>query len=100
MKIYECRPIERLPQQAVELLVEWIRRGAPDPRVNVPQSDRKITGDPNDWWSLRPLVGPNVPKRYADLHPIDAFVQQQVGCERIAAGIPGRSSDADPTGHV
>ncbi len=55
-------PDEKLSAKAVELIVQWVSRGAPDPRVTDPSGTGSITGDPNDWWSLRPLVRPLVPE--------------------------------------
>ena len=63
-------PQEKLPDHEIQVLVEWVQRGAPDPRVAKPEPlDPKTAAD---WWSLRPLVRPAVP---GDGHPIDAFVR-------------------------
>ena len=63
-------PQEKLPDHEIEVLVEWVQRGASDPRIAKPETlDPKTAAD---WWSLRPLVRPPVP---GDGHPIDAFVQ-------------------------
>ncbi len=52
-------PDEKLTAADIELLVEWVRRGASDPRKSMPQPESH--GDPLDWWSLRPLKRPDVP---------------------------------------
>jgi hypothetical protein len=68
-------PDEKLTAANVELLAEWIQRGAPDPRT-APQT-KEPPGDPLDWWSLRSLQRPLVPAP-VDLNPIDAFVRHQL----------------------
>jgi len=68
-------PDEKLTAANIELLAEWIQRGAPDPRTA--QQTNESDGDPLDWWSLRSLQRPDVPGP-AGSHPIDAFVRQQL----------------------
>jgi len=46
-------PKKALPAEEVALLVEWVQRGAPDPRTTA-----VATGKAEDWWSLQPLVKP------------------------------------------
>lgn len=43
-------PKKSLPAEEVTLLTEWVKRGAPDPRVS-----QIATAPNNDWWSLKPL---------------------------------------------
>ena len=72
-------PDEKLSKDEIDLITDWIRRGAHDPRVTDPSADQSNQSDPNDWWSLRALVRPPVPKSQPpQSHPIDAFVQQQL----------------------
>lgn len=63
-------PDKKLADDEIALLVEWVRRGAVDPRkdVSTPQSAA-------DWWSLRKLVAPAVPR---EGHPLDAFIGRRV----------------------
>jgi len=72
-------PDEKLPQETIELFVEWVKRGAPDPRTQV---IKKGDIDPLDWWSLRPLKRPVVSELPAGVtdgeNPIDAFIQQRL----------------------
>ena len=63
-------PAEPLPAAEVETLVEWVRRGAPDPRVAPPRS--------GDWWSLRPLERPAVPGGAPAAEAIDAFLDDRL----------------------
>jgi len=65
-------PDERLSKNEVALLVEWIERGAVDPRKPVA---KKSKSDPLDWWSLRPLV---LHDRPPALRSIDSFVLQKL----------------------
>ena len=68
-------PDEKLTAADIELVVEWIRRGAFDPRKQIPPPE--ATGDPLHWWSLRPLKRPDVPGLADDApgtNPIDAYV--------------------------
>lgn len=70
-------PKKKLPDEAIELLTQWINLGAHDPRTLV--HTRKDESDPTDWWSLRPFVRPVVPKPTSEaVYPIDAFVLQRL----------------------
>lgn len=62
-------PDEPLTEAEVQILRDWIRRGAVDLREEPPAAP-----DTN-WWSLRPLTAPAVP---GDGHPIDAFVNDRL----------------------
>lgn len=82
---FQMPPDEKLSAAEIEILTEWIKRGAPDPRKTKPQPNQAI--DPTDWWSLRPLLRPVVPN-VATLHgetdnAIDAFVQRRLLDEEI-----------------
>ena len=63
-------PGEPLNEEEVGLLVEWIRRGAPDPRKET--ATQKLQ---TDWWSLNKLSTPEVPLAG---HPVDAFINQRL----------------------
>ncbi|MBL8816577.1 MAG: PSD1 domain-containing protein [Planctomyces sp.] len=68
-------PDDRLPDEEIETLAEWVRRGAFDPRVSTPnEDDGRIT---DDWWSLKPLVRPTVPESVYS-NPIDAFISDRL----------------------
>lgn len=62
---HQMPPKKQLPAEEVALLEEWVKSGAPDPRV------QKVNAG-GDWWSLRPLAKPPVPAGAA--HPLDAFI--------------------------
>jgi hypothetical protein len=73
-------PDEELSKTQIEVLTEWVKRGAPDPRNTRPVL--KVDADALDWWSLRPLIRPAVPEvtlRDGELgNVIDAFVQRML----------------------
>jgi len=77
-------PDEKLTAADIELIVEWVRRGAFDPRKTMPQPQSH--GDPLDWWSLRPLKCPDVPglqDEAAGFNAIDSFVLDQLQQQQL-----------------
>lgn len=68
-------PKTALNEDDVEKLVQWVRRGAPDPRR------LESPGASNTWWAIKPLSRPAIPSASAD-HPIDAFVEQELAKRR------------------
>jgi hypothetical protein len=76
---HQMPPKEKLPAAEIALLEEWIRRGAPDPRV----LDRH---QPNaaDWWSLKPLTPPSLPAVEGVKHPVDRFIRARLAELKIA----------------
>lgn len=64
---------ERLSDKQIQILKAWINQGAPWPD----SANRKVE-DRKDWWSLKPLVRPNVPLHAETNHPIDAFVRKKL----------------------
>ncbi len=70
-------PKGKLSDEEVAAIVEWVRRGAPDPR-GTPKKDAG-----SDWWSLRPLTRPPVPGG-AFRNPIDAFVAAKLAEKGLA----------------
>lgn len=75
-------PDEKLTAADIELLSEWIRHGAVDPRKAL--SPPKPEGDPLDWWSLRPLKRPDVPSPH----------------DEIAAGLSAATDSEDQRGNA
>ncbi len=74
---------------------EWIRNGAYDPRDAPPSSQelKALTSwaaqieRRKEWWSLRPIVVPELPE--ADdwsEHPVDRFIQQGMGAHGLVPG--------------
>ncbi len=87
-KNLQMPPDEKLPDEVIDLFVDWIRRGAADSR----KSKTPINDDnPLDWWSLQPLSRPNLPvladrkKLYgAVANEIDAFILKQIQAKGLA----------------
>jgi hypothetical protein len=77
---FQMPPDEKLSAAEIDILTEWIKNGAPDPRRTKPQLAQAI--DPTDWWSLRSLLRPCVPKiatRNGETdNAIDAYVQRRL----------------------
>jgi hypothetical protein len=70
-------PKRRLSDPEIAVLEEWVRRGAPDPRVTgAGQRSGKQWIEPVNWWSLHPLTRPTVPAGVP--HPVDAFVSAKL----------------------
>lgn len=81
-------PAAPLPKEELEVLLDWIARGAADPRMAKPKDS--AGKDPLDWWSLRPIRKPEVPPGTAP-QPIDRFIDDKLA----AKGLP-RSAVASP----
>ena len=94
-KNLQMPPDEKLSAAKIKLLVEWVKRGAPDPRTST-VAKKKFDGDPLNWWSLRPLKRPDLPSdvqtNNSNLHtqpnPIDAFVQRKLAEKKLASSPP------------
>jgi hypothetical protein len=63
-------PEEKLSDEEIALLIDWVQRGAVDPRK---EAASQATG--TDWWSLKKPTAPEVP---ADGHPLDAFINRRL----------------------
>ncbi len=103
-------PKQKLSDKEIAVLTNWVSAGAEWPDVasgpDHPADDgseigdaftdkrnpvRRIFGDERlDLWSLKNPVAAEVPSRFADLHPIDAFVSEKLS----TAGLQ-LSSEAD-----
>ncbi|MBK8041147.1 MAG: PSD1 domain-containing protein [Verrucomicrobiaceae bacterium] len=72
-------PKGALPSQEIQLLEDWIKMGAPDPRAAVAS---KMHGGPRTidlaegakHWAFSPISRPKVPTQAAGGNPIDAFI--------------------------
>jgi hypothetical protein len=78
-------PKKALAAEEVALLEEWVRRGAPDPRVSKPGP---ATRNAQDWWSLKPLRRPAVPVAEGVKNPIDAFIRAKLAENGLATSPP------------
>jgi hypothetical protein len=89
-------PDGKLPNHEIALLVEWVRRGAPDPRDQAIESSklRQINlEEESKHWAYQPLQEFEIPKvrdRNWCRTPIDHFVLARLESEGIA---PNESAD-------
>ena len=81
---HQMPPKEKLPSAEIALLEEWVKRGAPDPRVVVTWPNA------TDWWSLKPLLKPKLPVVAGVEHPVDRFIRARLAERNIA---PSKEAD-------
>jgi hypothetical protein len=75
----EMPPKKRLPENIVNDFVEWVKMGAPDPRIEPPKVVQKATREP--LWSLEPISDPKPPKVHNTAWPrrsLDAFILAKI----------------------
>ena len=94
-------PDERLPADEIAVLVDWVERGAADPRRDIPSTVTSGTDswaeefqERLNWWSLQPLGNPDIPRIPAgceSCQPVDRFLH----AVRNAAGLHA-TSEASP----
>jgi len=95
------REREALTEEEIQVIYSWIVTGAPWPNearqkeLTALVSARKsriafdhLGGQSDAWnnrtyrdgdlWAYQPLVRPEIPEGYQDLHPIDAFIQKEL----------------------
>lgn len=72
-------PEERLPESEIGVLVEWVKRGAHDPRTVKPVERAAAA---REWWSLRDLLRPQVPDT-GGANPVDAFLNARLIAENL-----------------
>lgn len=73
---YQMPPEEKLSDAEIQIIVEWIARGAPDHRET-----KKPSIDPSKFWALEPISRPDYPETVdADwcLDQADAFVLEKL----------------------
>jgi mono/diheme cytochrome c family protein len=75
---HQMPPKEKLPSAEIALLEEWVKRGAPDPRVMMKKRPTEA-----DWWSLKPLAMPKVPEVAGVQHPVDRFIRTRLAERKI-----------------
>lgn len=76
---HQMPPKEKLSSGEIALLEEWVKRGAPDPRVTVKKRPTET-----DWWSLKPLIVPRLPEIAGVEHPVDRFIRARLAERRLA----------------
>jgi len=83
----EMPPDGRLPDEAVRVFEEWVRRGAPDPRTDAEPEATPDAGAPEPHWAFQPMADP-VPPEVRDAawarNEIDRFVLARLEAEGLA----------------
>lgn len=84
-------PEQKLSDQAIETLVTWVRSGAWDDRAVRP------VADPNNWWSLKPLIAAEPPSQSAAFsnssNPIDIFIEDRLAKASLQPSQRARPAD-------
>lgn len=94
---YEMPPSGKLPNREIHILREWIRRGAPDPRVTTAELERSQEIDieaGRQFWSFRPVTAPPIPSVSESewaVRDLDRFVLAKLELEELT---PSRDNDA------
>ena len=69
-------PEEKLPDDEIATLTQWVRAGAFDHRQTIPIG--VFDAQALDWWSLKPLTQSAVPGGGGAQNPLDAFIQSRL----------------------
>jgi hypothetical protein len=82
----------KLDAKIIADFVEWVNRGAPDPRVKAPEDS--ITPAWSDllqvrknWWSFQPITSPAIPSGKAT-SPVDRFLNAKIAAAGITPAAP------------
>ncbi|MDX1564125.1 MAG: DUF1549 domain-containing protein, partial [Phycisphaeraceae bacterium] len=86
---FEMPPKKKLPQKQIDLLNEWVRLGAPDPRTGgkVPEKKQGVNlEEARRYWAFKPLADPQPPatqdKQWART-PVDRFILAKLEAEGL-----------------
>lgn len=76
-------PKGALPKSEIEVLEQWVKMGAPDPRDEQPDlaaaGDREKRAEGGKHWSFQPIQRPVVPElKPGGINAVDAFVQDKL----------------------
>ena len=82
----------KLSAEEIAILVEWVRRGAPDPRI----AEVKLAGmsldEAKNWWAFQPLRSPAVPRPASSTarrhNDIDRFLEARLEQEGLTSVVP------------
>jgi hypothetical protein len=82
-------PKERLPEGEVEILSQWIRKGAPwvEGKAAPARKEREITEADKAYWSFRPVANPPLPpvqRRDWVRNEIDSFILHRLETEGLS----------------
>ena len=89
-------PDGKLPQASIDLIREWIERGAPHPDQNgelqpIPRTGKIDLEEARKHWAFQPITHPQVPEFDQsdwDENPIDAFVYARMRSEGLQPNPP------------
>jgi len=79
---HQMPPKEKLPSDEIALLEEWVKRGAPDPRVILKKRPTEL-----DWWSLKALIVPKLPEVAGVQHPVDRFIRARLAERKLTPSL-------------
>ncbi|MFO1020529.1 MAG: DUF1553 domain-containing protein [Planctomycetales bacterium] len=78
---------QKLPEKEIGVLRAWIEKGSAWPAGRVLDLYERTTSvrGGRDWWSLKPVERPEVPKLEGSsaVNPIDAFVRSQLAAKKM-----------------
>jgi cytochrome c553 len=83
----EMPPDEPLPETVIRDFVQWVQRGALDPRAPISPNAKQDVGDAAELWSLKPRTDPAVPNVQDQSWPrdtLDRFVLVRVEAAGLA----------------
>ena len=87
---------EKLSDQQIADLTEWVRRGAPDPRTNVSKgSDAAYAGVGKNHWAFRPVQKPAVPAVTNAAwvkNPVDNFILAKLEASGMTPNAPAEKA--------
>ncbi|MFZ2281708.1 MAG: PSD1 and planctomycete cytochrome C domain-containing protein [Prosthecobacter sp.] len=93
-------PKKMLPAAEIEVFAEWIRLGAPDPRVSEVKNSQDLAAGDSwdaefhkrlDWWSLKPMrkvEPPKVDDVAWSKEPVDRFVRAALAAAKLQPAPP------------
>ena len=71
----------KLPDSEIALLTEWVRRGAPDPRIEAVKRGGMTEKELREWWSFQPLKPVPIPVVPEVHNPVDHFIRARLVAE-------------------
>ena len=92
-------PKGKLPDTVIADLEQWIKQGAPDPRVQTAAKKvslpwHEVMRERSDWWSLKPVAEPPIPRSATadeSMQAVDRFVLEKLNERELVWAQP-----ADP----
>lgn len=90
-KDLQMPPKKKLTDAEIAVLVEWVKRGAPDPRSLAASSDwESVYRDRLAWWSLQPVSKPRPPRVQDESWPrnqVDNFILASLEAKSLRPAI-------------